>query len=67
MSQIEEVKTTLENLLLRFNRGEEMIKHGSSAPTYIPKTFFEQFFLYKNGATYRLYVYVDTWKYVALS
>ena len=58
---------TLNDLLRRFNDGEKMIKHGDSAPTYYPKTFFEQFYLYKNGATYRLYIYVDSWKYVALS
>ena len=44
------------------------IKSNSAAPAYTPKTFLEQFYLYKNGSTYRLYVYVDSaWKYTALT
>lgn len=42
----------------------------SSAPTWTPKTFKGQFAVYKNGSTYRLYVY-DTanaaWRYTALT
>ena len=60
-------KDQLESLMTRFNQAEEMIKHSSTVPTYIPKSFSEQFYLYKNGATYRLYIYVDSWKYVALT
>jgi hypothetical protein len=42
----------------------------SSAPTYIPKRFADQFRIYANGVTYRLYIYDvsnATWRYVALT
>lgn len=40
----------------------------STVPTYIPKSFLEQIVIYENGATYRLYVYVNrTWRYTALT
>ena len=40
----------------------------ASAPTAIPKNFYEQFQIYENGATKRLYIYVGTtWRYVALT
>lgn len=40
----------------------------STAPTFIPKNFLEMFQIYENGATIRLYVYVNrTWRYVALT
>lgn len=39
-----------------------------SVPTYIPKKLLDQIYLYKNGATYRLYIYINNeWKYTALS
>ena len=37
-------------------------------PTDPPKNFFEQFYLYENGATIRLYIYINgTWRYSALT
>jgi len=40
----------------------------STAPTFIPKNFLEMFQIYENGATIRLYVYVNrTWRYTALT
>jgi len=33
------------------------IKTVTAAPTWIPKNFFEQFVIYKNGATKRFYWY----------
>lgn len=40
----------------------------STAPTFTPRSFAEQIQFYENGATYRLYVYVNaTWRYVALT
>lgn len=42
----------------------------SANPTWIPKTFVEQFAVYKNGSTYRLYVYnfdLAAWTYVAMT
>uniref|UniRef100_A0A6M3XK95 Uncharacterized protein n=1 Tax=viral metagenome TaxID=1070528 RepID=A0A6M3XK95_9ZZZZ len=41
---------------------------SSVVPTYKPKNFFEQFYFYNSGVTYRLYVYINNiWKYVALT
>lgn len=71
LSQIKEGLVDKEDILdifKRFSRGEKLIKHGSSAPTYNPTTFFEQFYLYESGSTYRLYVYLNgTWRYVDLT
>lgn len=40
----------------------------ATAPTYTPKNLLEQFVIYENGATRRLYVHVgDTWRYTALT
>lgn len=40
----------------------------STAPTFTPRSFAEQIQIYKNGTTYRLYVYVDdTWRYTTLT
>lgn len=40
----------------------------STAPTFIPKNFLEMFQIYENGATIRLYVYVNrTWRYTTLT
>lgn len=42
----------------------------SSAPTYTPQNLLDQFVIYKNGSTYRIYVWLDkasTWHYVALT
>lgn len=46
------------------------IRTVSAAPTWIPKSFEEQFALYANGATYRLYCYDSinkAWRYAALT
>lgn len=43
-------------------------KPVSVAPTFTPRNFSEQIQIYENGATYRLYIYVNqTWRYVALT
>ena len=35
---------------------------GDTVPTYVPKSFLEQFYLYESGTTRRLYVYINgTW------
>jgi hypothetical protein len=40
----------------------------STAPTATPKNLLDQFAIYENGATRRLYVYVGgTWRYTALT
>lgn len=40
-------------------------KTNSAVPTYIPKSFLEQIYLYKNSTDYRLYVYLNNeWKYI---
>ena len=51
-----------------FDAAKRILQHVDTVPTYNPKTFFEQFVLYENGSTYRLYVYLNgTWRYVSLT
>ena len=58
----------LQELSFKTNRSYPVKKSVSSAPTGSPKRFSDQFVFYKNGATYRLYVWIDgDWKYCALS
>ena len=39
-----------------------------TAPTATPQNFIQQFALYENGATIRLYVWVNgTWRYAGLT
>ena len=46
----------------------KILKTGSAAPTYIPNRFIDCFYLYLNGSTYRLYIYINNeWKYSTLS
>lgn len=45
-------------------------KAVSTAPTFVPKNYFDQFQIYENAGTYRLYIYVSAaagWRYVALT
>lgn len=40
----------------------------STTPTRTPRSLIEQFVIYQNGTTRRLYVYVgNAWRYVALT
>ena len=46
----------------------QLLKTNSTVPTNTPKKFIDCFYLYKNGTTFKLYVYIDnTWKSVTLS
>lgn len=52
-------------LLMQMLRAKRAL---SAAPTFTPKNAFEQWQLYENGVTRRLYLYVGgTWRYVALT
>lgn len=43
-------------------------KTNSTVPSYKPKSFLDQIYLYKNGADYKLYVYLNNeWKSTTLS
>ena len=43
-------------------------QHVTSAPTYIPKNSFEQTVFYNNGATFRVYYYINnSWHYITLT
>lgn len=53
------IKKEVENILTRLFFSEQVITTTSSVPTAIPTKFHEQFVLYVNGATNRLYVYVN--------
>jgi hypothetical protein len=47
---------------------KRLLKTHSAVPTHEPKKLTEQFYLYKNDTTYRLYVYINNeWKYTNLS
>lgn len=47
---------------------EKLNEVFTAAPTYIPKTFREQFCFYLSGGEYRLYVYISgAWKHEILS
>jgi hypothetical protein len=40
----------------------------STAPTFIPKTFLEQIQFYENGATRRIYFFINgSWRYATLT
>lgn len=54
---------------LRFLKAVRTTKpYLTVAPTETPKNFFEQIQFYENGATIRLYVWINgTWRYVALT
>lgn len=55
----------LKNNFYKDNRTQESV---STVPTYIPKTFLEQFVLYDDGIDQKLYVYVNgAWKNATLT
>lgn len=50
--------------LRRLYFNEKLNEVLTSAPTYIPKTFHEQFAFYSSGGERRFYVYIDgSWVY----
>lgn len=54
-----------EAVLLTMLRPGQLL---SSAPTSAPKSLAESIKFYKNGATYRVYFFVDNaWRYAALT
>lgn len=45
-----------------------ILKTVSIVPTYNPRSFLDQFVLYKNGATIRVYIYINnSWHYANLT
>lgn len=54
---------------LSFLEGMRVLKkHIDTAPTFTPKNFFEQIQFYDDGATRRIYLYINgDWRYVALT
>jgi len=43
-------------------------QHVTSAPTYTPKTFFDQIVFYDDGSTRRIYFYINSaWYYATLT
>lgn len=60
----------LDSQLLKLENLFGLIRTVDTAPTHTPRNLFEQFIIYTNGATYRLYLYDTTnnaWRYVALT
>ena len=65
---IKQLEERIESLERRTFYSEKLNEVFTSAPTFIPKTFAQQFVIYKSGAEYRLYVYISgAWKYEILS
>ena len=47
---------------------KRVMKTHSTIPTHEPKKLLDCIWLYKDGATYRLYIYINNeWKYSALT
>jgi len=60
---INSVRVNVENL-------DGLVETLNTGPTFMPRRFFDQFKVYKNGATYRLYVYdaeSKAWRYATLT
>ena len=39
----------------------------TTAPTNVPRNFYEQIAFYKSGSTYRIYFYTDSWHFILLT
>lgn len=72
---LEDFKTKLpddQNILFR---SRLPLLERSTVPTHVPKTFLDQFVIYNNTGTYRLYIYMKSkdatvdgvWRYVTLT
>lgn len=47
---------------------KRVLQTHSTIPTHEPKKLLDCIWLYKDGATYRLYIYINNeWKYSALT
>lgn len=63
-----EKEEEFEDMKQKFDREYPPKKALNTAPTYTPKSFNEQFYIYKNGTTCTFYVNVNgTWKSVSLT
>ena len=66
----DEPKLTTPQPPIRLHDIPDFFPQITATPTWTPKTFKDQFAVYKNGSTYRLYVY-DTangaWRYASLT
>ena len=63
LKQVDDIKAVDESRKL-----VKMKETNSTVPTYIPKNFLDQMYLYKNGTDYRLYIYLNNeWKYIDLT
>ena len=47
----------------KFMEQYQIKKHGTTIPTYSPKSFQEQFYFYDDGTNRYLYIYINnTWR-----
>lgn len=69
LDNLTEIKRRLEILEKRAYFSEKLINDVyTSAPTYTPKTFIEQFAYYETGGVKRLYFYCNNgWNFVVLT
>ena len=66
--KIKQLEERIEGLERRTFYSEGLNKIFTSAPTYMPKTFSQQFVLYDTGGVRRLYVFVNgSWRYSVLT
>jgi len=64
--KMDDIKTNINTYGSWIYQGVQ--RTNSSVPTHSPKNREEQFYLYLNGATIRLYVWVSgTWRYATLT
>lgn len=58
----------LEDFIIVLRKLQQIKRHVTTAPTLKPKNLLDQIQFYDDGATRRVYLYVNnTWRYVALT
>lgn len=61
-------KPSLETYVAILQQLRTQKRHLTSAPTFVPKNFYESIQFYDTGGVRRLYLYVNkTWRYVVLT
>ena len=68
-AQVEDpTKPSLEAYIGILQQMRSLKKHLTSAPTFVPKNFYDSIQFYDTGGVLRLYLYVNkVWRYVVLT
>ena len=65
---LEDIKKALSPYVSFLEAMRTVKAHVDVAPTFTPKNFYEQIQFYDDGATRRIYIYINgDWRYVALT